>query len=584
MIQFLASLLPGRTPFSIDNNEDMAVLRERILRERILQSILLGILAVGLPVVINSVIQAINRGAYGPAITYTVIYLIVGVLTVSRNFNYSIRAYVLLLAFYAIALSDLIQAGMSGEGRITLLGFIVLSGILINVRTGIGSLIVSVITLVGMSLLMTNGRIAVPPVSRLATSGNMAEWTNGNLVFSMIAVASLSSLAVLVTGLSQVTKNLGKLTADMKKERDNLDANVSARTAELNQRTELIETAGHIAREISQISDLDTLLPETVNSVRDRFGFYHAGIFMVDERGEFAVLKAATGEAGRLMLSNKHQLKVGAEGIVGYVTSHGEARIALDVGADAVHFRNPILPDTHSEMALPIIINGNTIGALDVQSKQENAFTLEDARILQSVADQLAVAIDKARLVEELHHSVEELESGMRQYTQRSWRSYLRTARQRKSYRMRQSNLEDNPPTAEEARQAYRTNQMVVRTVTDETTGKSKTIVALPILLRNQVLGTLDIHFDGGNISKDIVPLLETITGRLALAIENTRLLEENQMRADREHLVGDISAKIRSSTDVNHILRTAAAELGRSLGASEVLVALNKPEKDTVS
>jgi signal transduction histidine kinase/ActR/RegA family two-component response regulator len=166
----------------------------------------------------------------------------------------------------------------------------------------------------------------------------------------------------------------------------------------MERRAAQLQVAAEIARDTSATRGLDELLNHAVNLVRDRFGFYHAGIFLLDERGEYAVLRAAAGEAGDAMLSQGHRLKVDEVGIVGYVTGIGQPRIALDVGADAVLFKNAFLPKTRSELAVPLKVGGRVIGALDVQSKRAAAFDQDDVAVLQTMADQLAVAIESARL------------------------------------------------------------------------------------------------------------------------------------------------------------------------------------------
>jgi PAS domain S-box-containing protein len=187
-----------------------------------------------------------------------------------------------------------------------------------------------------------------------------------------------------------------------------LEQQVTARTAQLARRTTQLRVAAEVARDAITAHDLDELLDQSVNLVRDRFGFYHAGLFLIDESGEYAFLRAATGEAGRQMLAHGHRLRVGEVGIVGHVCASGEPRIALDVGADAVYFDNPALPGTRSEMALPMRVGSDLIGALDVQSTKETAFDQEDVEIMQVMADQLAVAIERTRLFEQVQATLEE--------------------------------------------------------------------------------------------------------------------------------------------------------------------------------
>jgi signal transduction protein with GAF and PtsI domain len=170
---------------------------------------------------------------------------------------------------------------------------------------------------------------------------------------------------------------------------------------ETERRAVQLRAAAEVARDAAAILDLNQLLDETVELISKQFGFYHAGVFLVDEKGEYAILRAASSEGGHRMLQRDHKLPVGKVGIVGYVTATGEPRIALDVEEDAVHFVNPELPDTRSEMALPLRVRNRVIGALDVQSVHEGAFSDEDVTTLQTMADQLATAIENARLLDQ---------------------------------------------------------------------------------------------------------------------------------------------------------------------------------------
>ncbi len=167
----------------------------------------------------------------------------------------------------------------------------------------------------------------------------------------------------------------------------------------LERRNVQLQTAAEISRSASTILDPEELMNQAVNLIQEHFNFYYVGLFLVDETGEYAVLRAGTGEAGRQMLAAGHKLKVGGSSMVGWCTARGQARIALDVGEEAIRFDNPLLPQTRSEMALPLISHGQwCIGALTVQSTEEAAFSEEDIAVLQTMADQLTIAIENARL------------------------------------------------------------------------------------------------------------------------------------------------------------------------------------------
>ncbi len=224
--------------------------------------------------------------------------------------------------------------------------------------------------------------------------------------------------------IGALARAFNSMTAQLRALIGNLEQRVSERTQEVERRSMQLQVAADIARDAASVRDLQELLDSAVNKIRDRFGFYHAGIFLVDERREYAVLRAATGEAGIALMLQEHKLKVGEVGIVGYVTGTGQPRIALDVGVDAVYFKNPVLPETHSEMALPLKTGDRIIGALDVQSKAESAFDKDDVRVLQTMADQLAVAIENARLFQEMEQALHQLEISQGLITKAAWQGF----------------------------------------------------------------------------------------------------------------------------------------------------------------
>ncbi len=179
-----------------------------------------------------------------------------------------------------------------------------------------------------------------------------------------------------------------------------LEADRERLVSALERRSTQLQTAAEVSKSASTILDPEELMSHAVNLIKERFGFYYVGIFLVDESGKYAVLRAGTGEAGRKMIEQGHRLTVGGESMIGWSVANAKARIALDVGQEAIRFDNPLLPQTRSEMALPLISRGRCIGGLTVQSTREAAFSESDIAVLQTMADQLAIAIDNARLYE----------------------------------------------------------------------------------------------------------------------------------------------------------------------------------------
>ncbi len=424
--------------------------------------------------------------------------------------------------------------------------------------------LVSLFLSAGFSILLA--RLIANPIQRLTVT--MAEVERGDLNRRAEPV-STDETGRLTVAFNQMLNQLQALQSG-------LEGQIAARTAELVRRTAQLEAAATVARRAAEIRDIDTLLNETVRLISDRFGFYHAGIFLLDERGEYAVLQAASSEGGQRMLARGHRLKVGQVGIVGYVAGTGEPRIALDVGADAVFFDNPDLPLTHSEMALPLKVGERVIGVLDVQSEEPAAFTQEDVAVLQTMADQIALAIENARTLDRMDRTVRELERVYGEYTREAWQA-VRRSRRWMGRRYRHLIPEPVEELTEEARQALSEGRSVLQPIYEEGDGRVVgNFLAVPLKLRGQVVGVLNLRFAAPEVSPEAVQMVEAIADRLALALENARLLEETRRHAERDRRIAEITARVRASMDPETVLRTAAQELGAVLGVDRVVVRLS--------
>ncbi len=177
---------------------------------------------------------------------------------------------------------------------------------------------------------------------------------------------------------------------------------------DLAHRSMLLQTAANISKSVLAILSPDELLQKTVELIQQYFNYYYVGLFLVNKEKDFLILKAGTGEAGRKMLAVNHKLKINNKSMVGWSTSNAKARIALDLNEEVYHFENPFLPKTRSEMALPLVIHAEAIGALTVQSVDKAAFKDEDIAALQTMADQLAIAIQNAQLFEQAQKDIAE--------------------------------------------------------------------------------------------------------------------------------------------------------------------------------
>lgn len=326
----------------------------------------------------------------------------------------------------------------------------------------------------------------------------------------------------------------------------------SKRALELQHREDQIRNAADIARLISEQVDPDKLLQQIVDLVQDRFLLYYVGVFLHDEEGQYAVLKAGFGEAGQKMVSNGHRLLIGGNSMVGWATSHRKARIALDVGNEAVRFDNPDLPLTRSEMALPLISGDKVMGALSIQSDQTDAFDDEDIQVMQGVADSLAIALEKAQLIKRLETSLSEIQTLHRQYLTRSWK-----------------------PVPEKIADAVFVAESTKDNPAVETTPQPITVEA-PIQLRNQLIGRVQLDIEQSEWTIEQQAFVESVLYQTALALENARLLEETRYRADRDKLITNISRHLWETTDIPNILQTAVREIGVAFDVSVARIDLD--------
>ncbi len=341
------------------------------------------------------------------------------------------------------------------------------------------------------------------------------------------------------------------------------------RVDELNHRAIQLTTAAEISRVASSTLDPDELLNQAVELIADRFDLCYAGLFLIDEATKWAVLRAGSGKEGQQMLAQGHRLEVGSASMIGWCTANAQARIALDVGEEAVRFDNPLLPDTRSEMALPLISRGRVTGALSVQSVEEAAFTDEDVSVLQTMADQLANAIENARL---FRQTQEGLEAERRAYGELSRQAWMRLARAQQGLGRRYDPQEILPPDGrwrDEMKSAAQRGKTIL-----SQNGSSST-AATPIKVRQQVVGVLDAHKPAseGRWTAEQVAVLEAMADQLGVALDSARLYQDTQNRAAREQLTGEITARMRETLDVDTVLQTAVREIGEKLDLSDLVI-----------
>jgi len=407
--------------------------------------------------------------------------------------------------------------------------------------------------------------ISISITRPLAELRTVAEALQNGGTMSAINVSGADEFTIIGRIFNNLTKQISDQIAS-------LESRVLERTTELNtavkhinRRAKQFEAITKVSQSISTFTDLQELLPYISQVVSDQFDFYHVGIFLNDENNQYAILAAANSSGGKRMLERGHQLRIGEQGIVGYATSTGSPRIALDVGQDSIYFNNPDLPDTHSEMALPLRIAGKIAGALDIQSTESNAFTDEDVEVLSALAKQVSLAIENARLFSQTEKSLAEADALQRQYLRETW-SRLPQAEHFTGFRY----------------SALGATQIDMDEKTSLPDNDSYREIITPITIRGESIGSLSIHIPKHErVTTDQMDLIKAVADRVALSAENARLFEETSRRASRERIISDISSKIGTSVRTESILRTAATELSQLLDNADIFINLQTAKNE---
>lgn len=507
--------------------------RERFLKVVLEGSCILGLIAIIFYLLTPSPVVV----KIFAVMTYGVLVLV----TLFARLPYPIRAGVFLFLLFFAALSSLFDYGIA-NASILFIGFIVMSGLFFSPRG-----MYSAIGIALLSLLIF-GQQGSPFLDWARSIGLLI------IVSTIIAIGLRSSQEEFVRTQQDARQMLDTLRID----RSTLEQRIEERTIGLMQKTEQLRATSYIARKTAEVQDLATLLDTVARLITDQFGFYHTGIFLINETGDRAVLQAASSEGGQRMIQGGFSVSVGTQVLAGYVAGQKKPRVALDMGPEAVFFNNPDLPMTRSELALPLLVRNKVLGVLDIHSDIPQAFNVEDIDVLQALSDQVAIAIENARLMDETQAAISQLEMLTNVRTREAWSQKLRERDRVFTY----------TPLGLRAEKLSQEND--------------KTISAA-IMLRGQKIGTIAIARKGdANWNKLDKDLIEEVASQVGLAVDNIRLLEEATQRAKQEQTVGKLAARFSQSLDLDTLLQTAARELGQLPDVSEVSVFIGQESEQT--
>lgn len=468
---------------------------------------------------------------------------------------YPLKAAILIASVYFAGVYALLQEGPWSGASAFLLGTTLFATLLFDNMVDRWVLTLNLMTIVFVATLHATGNISLASTEIPQTG--LLDWLTYTADYFVLSLALLWAINLLKTEFRSIADKFQSAVGILARDRTDLEKRVEERTAGLLKKTDQLRAASYIARQTAEIQDLDTILKMVVNLITDQFGFYHSGIFLMNEAGDEVVLVSASSEGGRRMVEKGHSLRVGSQGIVGYAAAQKKPRIALDVGADAVYFDNPDLPMTRSEVALPLLIRDRVLGVLDIQSEQPTAFNIEEIDVLQTLADQVAVAIENARLLEESQAALMQIEALTAVRTREAW----------------------NRLTQEGALSFTYTPLGIRSGKAPEEPGKT---LKIPITLRGKKIGNISLSRKDdtpwSEMDRDMITEVAYQTG---LAIDNVRLVDEATQRAKQEQTVGELAARFSQTMDIDTLLQTAARELGQVADVAEVSVFIGEiPEQ----
>ncbi|WKZ38129.1 MAG: GAF domain-containing protein [Anaerolineales bacterium] len=505
-------------------------------REGFAVPLLIGVLIFGAAALIPAV------SASGSAVINTVFiatYVLTGLVTIVR-FAYIVRMSVFLTSVYVIGLSELITHGILGDSLFFFLALIIFSTILFSPRAGILMIAANILTFILFGWLILGGQVM--PLNPNAPPARVEDWLSASaaiIMFGAVIILGFQRLEKeFLEAQTQIDTTLNTLT----EERNNLETKVLERTDQLRKVNE-------VGRALAAILDPNELLPRAARLIESEFECYYTAFFFLDGTGQWAELKEASGEAGKVLRENKHHLDVNGKSMVAKAIRTKRGQIALESDTEQMRLDNPLLPYTRSQIALPLVLGDKVRGVLEMHSTRENAFAPQDVDAYQNLANEIAIALENSRLFQEAQQSLLEMRATQRQYLQSAWQS-----------------LSSENPNME-----YALGDL--DPINDQE-------IEFPLSLRDQIIGQIHLA-NTSEWTAEQKNLIETIATQATLALENARLVEESQFVAARERIANEIIAKIWSSTSTDNILQTAVRELGRTLEAAEVEIEVSMGDEN---
>jgi GAF domain-containing protein len=535
---------------------------------RLLNIILLSLLAVSVPAIINGLLSNDTNVLIGVPVADVIVLVSFWLLHRGylRVLGYLIPLMMLGLITYLIYNGDgLNDVGILGYGSV-----IALASLLLSKRAPFIFALLSIAALAWVTYAQVSGII----VTRFNTFVSYHDFINASILLVILTVLLWVMIANLTSNLERARRQEKDLTESNLK----LQAIQATLAEQVVARTQGLELVATLGERLSAILDVDQLLFELVNQVKNSFGYYHVQVYLLDDQRQKLIMAAGSGEIGQRIKMQGYSINLDAPAsLIAQAARTNQVISAENVRETIAWLPNPFLEATQSEMALPIVLEGQVVGVLDVQEDEVAGLDEGDANVLRSLANQVAVAIRNARLFARVETALAEAEAAQERYLQQAWEA-ARDRQQEYHYHRPGAQTIDEATKIELDQAAQRLNEptLIVSNNQGQTAQEIPVLVA-PIKLQNQVIGNMQfLETDPSRRRKWTereLALVQAIADQVAQTAENLRLFDETRGRASREQVIREITDKLRAQPSLGLLLETAARELGNRLGVQHTIL-----------
>lgn len=530
--------------------------------DRTISLLLIASLAFSLPGAVAAVFAASRQSQPTRILLLGGAYaLVLATAMLPRRIPFWVRAGILLAIPLTLGVVSVWSQGLAGSGRILLIAFPLAATILFGIRGGAFAFLISLVVYGTVAWAAVRGgsfSSAITP-----NPADIAAWTSSGGALVLLGGLLVAGLGYVRERLAASMRQGQTLFQSTERERVDLEVRLAEGTRGLMRQALQLQTTAEIARLASQKMDPQQLLERAVELIRQQFGFYHASVFLIDPTGTWAELAASNGEVGRSLQQRNYRLAIGSASLIGWATANRLTRLALDVEQDPFYFRNPLLPETRAELAVPLQVGERLLGALDVQSVEAQGFQPDDVRAIEAIAGELAVAMDSAKELQDVRVRLEEAEGLVRGRVRASWD---RLARKEVPEVIRIApGGEEELGVATSLGSMAAAEQFGRRVVTED--GRE---AAFPIVVRGEVVASLGARRgpDEEAWSEDDLNLIEAIAGQAALAVENARQNAEEHRRLGELEVLNRVSQAVSQMLRLDSLLKVVHVQINQLLGS----------------